>query len=90
MLIAGVVVLIVASFWQAYTAIALRQSDMERPQIVCAHPVLMQAGWLVLFVLGVVLVLRHGWEIGLVVVVLYWFVSPLVTVPILRRTVYRN
>ena len=88
MLLAGLVLLAMASFLHAYVAVGLKLSPMERPAILTARPLLMQGGRVALYIGGTALLFKVGVVYGVASAPINWLVAPLLTVPILKRTIY--
>ena len=86
MLIAGVVVLVVASVIHSYCAVSMRMPEMDRPAFFYAVPAAVpHLIYLVPLITGMVLLFMYDWVAGLVGLAVYWFVMPLLITPIMRK-----
>ena len=89
MLVAGIVVLIVASFWHSYVGRCMKMSELARPMVFYKYGRLLQLGWFLLLVIGITLVFIANWIYGLIALFIYWFVLSLVTAYIVRKTILK-
>ena len=66
MLIAGSLILTLASFLQSYTAVGIKMSKMSQPEFIYKYTSLFIASWLGLFILGIVFVYIANWILGMI------------------------
>jgi len=86
LLISGVIILFVASFLHSYCAIGVQASPLIAPAIFYSHAgTFLQIGWIVLFVIGVVMLFVVNWIVGIVAILVYWFLLPLLVAPIVKK-----
>ena len=86
MLIAGVVVLVIASVVHSYCAVSTRMPTMDCPAFFyTVHPAVPHLIYLVPLVTGMVLLFLHDWIAGLVGLAVYWFIMPLLITPIMKK-----
>ena len=84
-LIAGIIVLLLGAVLHSYCAIGMKASPIYSPKIFYTHPTLLQASWVVLFLIGVALLFVFHWIAGIVGIFTYWFVLPLFVSPIMKK-----
>lgn len=84
-LIAGIIILIIASFWHSYAAVATKSSPLYRPGIYYSHHNLFQLGWLALFLPGISFLFVYHWIAAIVGGLVYWFLLPLMVAPVVRK-----
>ncbi len=90
MLISGVVLLVVASFGHSYISIASGSySKLAQPEILYAHNTLLHLGWIVLFLVGIVLIFIANWVDGLIALLGYWIILSPITAVILKNTIFK-
>jgi len=49
--------------------------------------ILLQIGWIILFLIGAGLLFIQNWILGAIAVILYWFVLPLLITPSMKKYV---
>ena len=90
LLIVGIILLLIAIFWQLYSGIGLKASPVYSP-IIFGSPrklhLMLVHGWLIPFIIGSVLVLFENWIIGSIAVFVYWFLLPLLMFPVRRQII---
>lgn len=84
-LIGGIILLILASFWHSYCAIASKSSPVFRPVAYYSNPVILQVGWIILFIIGLALLFVYHWIAGVVGGFIYWFLLPVFVHPVVRK-----
>ena len=86
LLIFGLLILILASFLHSYCAIGTQASPTIRPMIFDSlYGILLQIGWIILFLIGVGLIFVLNWVYGIIAIILYWFLLPLLITPIMKK-----
>lgn len=86
LLIFGLLILILASFLHSYCAIGTQALLTIRPMVFDSlSGILLQIGWIILFLIGVGLLFVLNWSYGIIAIILYWFVLPLLITPIMKR-----
>lgn len=84
MLIAGIALLTVSSFVQGYCSFG--NDPINTPHVLRSSAAkYINVGWLVMLVVGAIFLFLTSWVYGLIALLLYFFVSPFITMPILRR-----
>jgi hypothetical protein len=84
-LIAGIIILIIASFWHSYASVVAKSSPLYRPAFYYSNRNYFQLGWLVLFLLGIAFLFVYHWIVGIVCGLVYWFLLPLIVAPLVRK-----
>jgi len=84
-LIAGIIVLILASLLHSYCSIGIKMLNSLRPMVFDTNPILLQLGWILFFIIGIILLFLYNWIIGIIGIIVYWFLLPLIVTPIVRR-----
>jgi len=86
LVIPGIVILLISSFLHSYCAIGVQCLLSLRPMIFDSSiGKLLQIGWIVLFVIGVVMLFFGNWIWGIVAIAVYWLLLPLLITPIVRK-----
>ncbi len=86
LLISGVLILLIASLLHSYCAVGVQASPVIAPAIFYSSArILLQIGWIILFVVGTVMLFIVNWIAGIVAIPVYWFVLPLGMTPILKK-----
>jgi len=86
LLISGVLLLFIASFLHSYCAIGVQASPVIAPAIFYSSArVALQIGWIILFVIGVVMLFIVNWIWGVVGAFGYWLLLPLLVTPIVKK-----
>ncbi len=84
MLIVGIVLLTVSSFVKGYCSFG--DDPINSPHVLRSSAAkYINTGWLVMLVVGAIFLFLISWVYGLVALLLYFLVSPFITMPILRR-----
>jgi hypothetical protein len=84
-LIAGIIILIIASFWHSYASVVANSSPLYRPIVYYSNRNLFQLGWLALLLLGISFLFLYHWIAGIVGVLVYWFLLPLIVSHLVRK-----
>ena len=91
LVISAIVILVIASFLHSYCAVGLKMSWVDRPMIFDSSAgKLLQIGWIVLFVIGVVLLFSENWIWGIIAIAAYWLLLPLLVTPIVKKYMYKQ
>jgi len=89
LLIVGILILILASFWHSYSTVGYAASSIRAPAIFnsrrMSDAMLVHIGWFILFLIGIVILWLQNWLIGMVAILVYWFVLPLLVQPVVKR-----
>ena len=89
MLIAGIAILVLASFLHSYAGIGMKMDWLNRPAIFNEHIKFMNLGWLILFIIGITLVFIANWIYGIIALFVYWFILSLITAFIVKKTILK-
>ena len=89
MLIAGIAILVIASFSHSYVSVGMKLTELNRPEILYSHPKLLNTGWILLFLIGIILVFVANWVCGIIATFVYWFVLSLITAYIIKKTILK-
>lgn len=84
-LTAGIILLILASFWHSYCLIGIKMLNSLRPMVFDTNPILLQLGWILFFIIGIILLFLYNWIIGIVGIIIYWLLLPIVITPMVKR-----
>jgi len=86
LLISGVLILLVASVLHSYCAIGVKASPVIAPAIFYSRAgIILQIGWIVLFVAGTVMLFIVNWIVGIVAIPVYWLVLPILITPSMKK-----
>jgi len=84
----GLLILFLASLLHSYCAIGSQASRTIRPMVFSSSVgILLQIGWIILFLIGAGLLFIQNWILGAIAVILYWFVLPLLITPSMKKYV---
>lgn len=88
LLIIGILILLYTSFWHSYSAIGTVASPLYVSIIFNSRrkiDFILVHGWLIFFVLGFIILFLENWLVGIIAILVYWFVLPLVIHPLVRK-----
>ena len=86
LLVAGVLILIIATVLHLYCGIGTQVLRSMAPAIFYSRlGLLLQIGWIALFIIGTVLLFIYNWIVGLISIPIYWLVLPLLIGPSIKR-----
>jgi len=82
----GLLFLVTGSFLHSYCAIGVQALPSLRPMVFGSLTGrLLQIGWVIMFLIASGLLLVVNWVLGSISIILYWFVLPLLTMPIMKK-----
>jgi len=85
LLILGIILLVIGSALHSYCAVGKR-NPLAAPQILSSSGgIFLQIGWIVLFVAGTIMLFFVHWLVGIAAIIAFWFIFPMLMVPIMRR-----
>jgi len=84
-LIAGILLLILTALFYSYCSIGINMSSFYRPSIFRGNAILPQVVWILFFIISIVLLFLYNWIIGVIGIIAFWFLFPLIVIPIFRK-----
>ena len=78
LLVAGILVLIIASVLHSYCAVGVKAKPAFSAAIFSSRMgMVFQIGWMVLFIAGTAMLFVANWIVGIISIPIYWLVLPL-------------
>jgi ABC-type multidrug transport system fused ATPase/permease subunit len=88
LLIIGILILLIAAFWHSYSAVGSSTAPIIAPMLFGSRrkiDFILVNGWLILFVVGVIILFLENWLVGIIAILVYWFVLPLLINPFVTK-----
>lgn len=86
LLVAGILLLIIASVLHSYCGVGIKCSTIYRPTFFdTVYPRVSHLVWVVPFLIGISLFFIYHWIVGAIGLFVYWFVMPLLITPFIRK-----